>query len=110
MNFYVPFAKDGDEAEIVWAATRAFMSDLGLATTGRRIAALLLREGSCHLVEVGGETPDGEPVMVILESRDAEVFYVCTPYRGVLEGPPYVLGLTEHGRAVDFSEEVVGWA
>lgn len=42
MNFYVPFAEDALEAEMIWALTRDFLADLGLPTTRRRIAALSL--------------------------------------------------------------------
>ncbi len=62
------------------------------------------------MVEVGDLTPDGDPVLIILEARGVDVFYVCTPGHGVGEGVPFVLGLDEQGRAIDFDAEVVGWA
>ena len=49
-------------------------------------------------------------MIVILEASNTDLFYACTPWRGVLEGPPCLLGLSEDGRAIDFDEEVVGHA
>lgn len=110
MKFFVPCADDAAQAEAAWAGVRAHLFDLGLPTTRRRIHALSLHPSLRQRVEVGRDTPDGEPVLIILEASNLDVFYVCTPYRGVLEGKPYVLGLNEHGRAIDFDEEVVGQA
>ncbi len=111
MKFFVPGASECLDPEWIWAATRAGLLDLGLPTTRRRIQALALGPRGKHRLEVGGEIPDGGgPVFVILEASNVDVFYVCTPWRGVLEGPPYVLGLSEDGRAIDFDEEVAGHA
>lgn len=111
MKFFVPYAADDGEAEQVWAAVRMALLGRGLATTRRRIHALQLAEdGDRHLLEVGMSTPDGDTVHIILEAGDLDVFYVCTPSHGVLEGVPYVLGLDADNSAIDFDEEVVGHA
>ena len=53
----------------------------------------------------GLNTPaSDEPVMVILEASDVEIFYVCTYSHGVLDGVPFSLALAERGRAIDFDE------
>ena len=48
--------------------------------------------------------------MLILEASNLDVYYVCTPWNGVLGGEPFVLGLSERGRAIDFDEVVEGHA
>jgi hypothetical protein len=68
--------------------------------------------GKDHEVAVGGETPDGDDfVMVILEASNLDIFYVCTPTRGMVDDIPYPLALDDEGwRVIDFEEEVVGHA
>lgn len=98
MKFFVPYAADDAHAEQIWSDAWADLFDLGLPTAKRRIY-------------VGREVPDDfGPAMLIFEASDLDVFYVCTPYNGVLGGEPFVLGLTERGRAIDFDEVVEGHA
>lgn len=111
MKFFVPYAHDRAQAEHVWAAVRLWLSDIGLPTTRRRIRGLALEiDGVDHKLAIGENTPDGDFVMVILEASDLDLFYVCTPHRGVLKGPPLPLALHEDWRVIDFDEEVVGHA
>jgi hypothetical protein len=111
MKFVVPYAEGRAEAEQVWAGVRLWLSELGLATTRRRIEALALRIGDRdHKLAVGRKTPDGELVMAILESSDLDLFYLCTPTRGVLDDNPHPLALDEGWRVIDFDEEAVGYA
>jgi hypothetical protein len=110
MRFFVPQARDDAEAERLWAAVRGDLLDRGLPTTCRRIRALSLHPDCERLVEVGKDTPDDGPVMIILEASNLDLFYVCTPLRGALEGPPYALGLDALGYAIDFDEEAAGHA
>ena len=110
MKFFVTGSGDEADAEHLWATARVHLFELGLPTTRRRIHALSLRPDCPQRVEVSGDTPDGETVLIILEASDADLFYVCTPGRGVLGGVPFVLGLDEDGNAIDFDPEVVGWA
>jgi hypothetical protein len=110
MKFFVPWAADDDHAEQIWRDSRSDLFHLGMPTTKRRIWALSLdirRPGT--LLHVGREVPDDYgPAMLILEASDLDVYYVCTPWNGVLGGEPFVLGLGERGRAIDFEEVVEG--
>lgn len=111
MRFFIPHAADSDDAERIWAGIRLWLAELGLPTTRRRIRALSLEiDGVAHYVPVGGETPDGEVVMMILEASDNGLYYVCTPDRGMLEDIPIPMALHDEWRVIDFDEEVVGWA
>jgi len=113
VKFFVPCAHDEAEAERILAAVRLYLAELGLPTTRRRIRALgMTIEDKEHFLAVGGETPDGEDfVMVILEASNFDIFYVCTPSRGMLDDIPYPMALDdERWRANDFEEEAVGHA
>jgi hypothetical protein len=110
VKFFVPYAADDAHAEQIWSDARADLFDLGLPTTRRRIWALSLDvRNPGHLLHIGGEVPDDYgPAMLIFEASNLDVFYVCTPWNGVLGGEPFVLGLGELGRAIDFEEVVEG--
>jgi hypothetical protein len=112
MKFFVPFAQNDGHAEQIWSNARADLLDLGLPTTSRRIWALSLDvRRPDFLLHIGREVPDDYgPAMVILESSNVDVFYVCTPYNGILGGDPFTVGLDVHGRAIDFDEVVEGRA
>jgi hypothetical protein len=61
------------------------------------------------LLHIGREVPnDDGPALLIFEARNLPIYYVCTPYNGVLGGQPSKLGLTSRGRAIDFDEVVEG--
>jgi hypothetical protein len=112
VKFFVPGFECRLAAEHVWAEVRRWLAEMGLPTRPRRIRALACEiEGRDHFVAVGAEPPDDdEPVMVILEASNLDIFYVCTPSRGVLEDIPYPMWLDERWRVIDFDEEVVGHA
>lgn len=110
MKFFVPYAADDDHAEQIWSDSRADLLGLGLPTTKRRIWALSLDvRRPDFLLHIGRETPFGEgPTLIIFEASNLDVYYVCTPWCGVLGGEPHVLGLNGRGRAIDFEEVVEG--
>lgn len=108
MKFFVPLARTGDEAEYLWAGVRAVLEATGLPTTRRRIHALSLSPDCERMVEVGLDLPDDDgPVLAIFEAAGIDLFYVCTPERGI-EGPPWALGLSGQGEAIDFDEAPAG--
>lgn len=109
MRFFVPFADDDGQAEIIWSGLRERLLDLGLPTTRRRIHALSLddRRPGWRL-HIGDETPDtGEPVLVILESSDLDLYFVFTPDHGLRSGEPYPIALPDHGSAIAFAETAI---
>ena len=110
MKFFVPWAADDAHAEQIWSDSRSDLFDLGMPTTERRIWALSLdiRQPSTVL-HIGREVPDDYgPAMLIFESSNLDIYYVCTPWNGVLGGEPFPMGLGRHGRAIDFEEAVEG--
>lgn len=110
MRFFVPWACDDDHAEQIWSDSRSDLFDLGLPTTKRRIWALSLDiRTPSTLLHIGREVR-GEygPAMLILEASDMDVYYVCTPWNGVLGGEPFPMALGRRGRAIDFEEVVEG--
>lgn len=109
MKFYVPFTDDDGQAEVIWSDLRERLLDLGLPTTRRRIEALSLDDRRPDFrLEIGMKTPDtAEPVLVILEAADIDIYYVFTPHNGLVRGAPYPVGLDEHGRAIPFDENAI---
>ena len=111
MKFFIPCAAGRAEAEEIWGQLRAMLFDLGLPTTRRRIWALALgRDGDWFLLEVGMETPDGDPVLAIFEASNVDLFYAFTPRRVLHEGLPQALGLAEGAPVIDFDAGVIGHA
>jgi hypothetical protein len=112
MKFFVPYACDDAHAEQIWSDSRADLFDLGLPTTKRRIWALSLDAGKPNcLLHIGREVPgDYGPAMLIFEASNCDVYYVCTPWNGVLGGEPFAMGLSKRGRAIAFDEVVEGRA
>jgi hypothetical protein len=110
MKFFVPWAADDDHAEQIWNDSREDLLDLGMPTTKRRIWALSLDVTKPHcLLYIGREVPeDYGPAMLIFEASDADLYYVCTPWNGVLGGEPFPMALSARGRAIDFDEVVEG--
>lgn len=109
MRFHVPFTECEEQAEAIWSGLRERLLDVGVPTTRRRIRGLSLddRRPGWRL-EIGDLTPDThEPVLVILESVELDLYYVFTPAHGLLGGEPYPLALPEHGSAIDFEETAV---
>jgi hypothetical protein len=106
MKFFVPATACRHAAEEVWEAARDYLAGIGLATRRRRIHALSLAPELEHRVEVGLDLPnDPGPVAFIFEAANIDLYYVCTLGHGVFEGAPWMLGLTERGRVVEFEEE-----
>lgn len=110
MKFFVPYAANDAHAEAIWAEARADLLDRGLPTTRRRIWALDLDPSEPRAqLHIGREVPDDYgPALVILEASGIDLYYVCTPFNGILGGDPFPLALTDRGRAIDFDEVVEG--
>jgi hypothetical protein len=105
MNFFIPSAKDRDQAEIVWSVVRKGLADHGLATTPRRIRALAWAgDGETHSIAVGADPPwvECDPVLAIFEASDFDVYYVCTFGQVARERLPRVFGLDDSWSVVDF--------
>ena len=105
MEFFVPAAKGGMEAQSVWKATKKFAEEtLGWKISERRIFSIAYQhDGKEYYAEVGKPDPRiGEIVLVILES---DTYLVCTPNRGVLRGMPILVGRNEAEKIRDFQEQ-----
>ena len=102
MKFFIPGAKDDQQAKEVYAETKTLAeTTLGWSVTERRIFAITyLHEGREYHAEVGQPDPRvGETVMVILESN---AYLLCTKIRGVLWGVPVLVGHEEVLEITDF--------
>lgn len=108
MNFFIPGADESskDNCSIkVWQTIKSFLADQGYKTTDRKIQSISYRHNSKDLVNIVGETDPstGEPVFAIFEADSQQLFYCCTPNRGVFRGMPILIGNEgSKTRPVDF--------
>ena len=104
MKFFIPEAKDANQAERFWVATKTFAEKtLGWKVSNRRIFSIdFSHDGKDRYVEVGKPDPDvGEIVIAILESN---AYLVCTANRGVRRGMPLLVGKEEARQVMDFED------
>ena len=93
MKFFIPAAKNAQQAEEVYAAIAKFNN---APISDRRICALAWRHNGMSMsCEVGGEAPtyyrtSGEPVVAILDCGN--LYKVCTTNRGVVRGEAIFVG------------------
>ena len=106
--FFVPYAKDSEQAQEVWTATRKFAQEnCPNEVSENRIFSIEYRhEGSEYYTEVGQPEPrTGETVLVILKSNP---YLVCTENRGVLRGIPVLVGKNEARVVTHFKDDTEG--
>lgn len=104
-KFFIPKAKDADQAEEVWESVKKFAEkNLGWDISDRRIFSITYhKHGENYYVEIGKPDPrNGELVIAIL---DSVTYLVCTPNRGVLRGIPILVDGSELTEVTDFPRE-----
>jgi hypothetical protein len=109
MEFFIPYAKDAEQQTEVYEGIRKFVSEsMGADLSPRRIFSLTYRhEGKNYHAEVGQtHSLNGEPVIAILYEQMRDLYYVCTPNRGVLGDIPILAGAWCVERSVDFAKGV----
>jgi len=106
MKFFIPAAKDAAQEKEVYEGTRKFVSQqMGAKLSPRRIYRLeFVHEGKAYTATVG-ETFErlDERVIAILLDTVRDLYFICTPNRGVLRGDPYLAGSSEIRSVEDFN-------
>jgi len=105
MKFFIPGAKDHQQAEEVYASIKKFATTtLGWPVVDRRIFRIKYEhKGRIFHAQVGQPDPNvGEVVIAILESQ---AYLVCTANRGALRGVPILVGKNEVIEIEDFDEQ-----
>lgn len=95
MEFFIPNAKDEEQAERVYAATKEFLSrELGAVFTETRYFSIRYEHnGEEHYAEVGRpHYVNGEPVVAIIYDRKFRIYHFCTLNRGVRRGMSILVG------------------
>jgi hypothetical protein len=121
MNFFIPAAKDDEQAREIYEATRAHVTKVcGATLSPRRIFRLVHRdwdkatkirgsrktEPGLAVAQVGevyerhGVLP--EKVICILLDESRKLFYICTWGRGVKYDGPILMGANEVSESEDF--------
>ena len=102
MKFFIPTAKEDQDAQNIYEATKKFAKETSLWNiTDRKIYSIrYVHEGKEYVAKVGQIEPrTKEHVIAILESN---AFLVCTTHRGVLGGEPMLVGHEEIRSIEDF--------
>jgi len=101
MKFFVPFATTEEKQNETYQAIKKFV---GGKLSDRRIRVLQWEhDGKNFVAEVGKNTSfNNEMVMAILFSDISKSYHVCTPTRGVANGPAIRDGLGCVQGTIDF--------
>ncbi len=108
MQFFVPHARNAQDAQQVYDATKAFAKQtIGATASSRKIQRIdYIHKGMRYTAEVGQVEPrTGEEVLVILETDPSagRPYLVCTANHGVVRGDPVMVGNTEAQSITDFA-------
>lgn len=99
MKFFLPFAKNAEQAEQVYSTFTANLKILGSKLDEKRIYSLEYVHNSIEEVAMVGGTSTftGETVIAIISARESKLFYVFTPNRGLdpKDPGPFLVGENE---------------
>lgn len=105
MKFFVPAANGAEHAEKVYEGIRKFNSEqMGTTLSPRRIYRIAgVHDGKPFTATVGEQFERlREVVVAVLLDTKRNVYFICTPNRGVLRGEPYLSGAHEIRDSEDF--------
>jgi len=105
MEFFIPEADDAAQADQVYEGTQRFVSEsMGAELSDRRVYRINgVHNGRQFEARVGERFEQaGELVIAILFDPRRNLYYVCTPNRGVAQGHPYLVGANDAGDVEDF--------
>ena len=105
-KFFVPGAKGDQEAEQIRDGAIAGLRAQGLAPipASRVFRLAYVHDGKNYLAEVGKQDPSEGIIVLIFEGQGRELYFVCTPNRGVLRGSPILVGHSNVTRVEEFSQ------
>jgi hypothetical protein len=104
--FFVPYVDKEHEQEVYGAIKQHISASMGSTISGRKIFGLRYYDSEdqrhCY-VAVGEKNPiTDEVVRAILSSEG--MYYVCTPFRGILGGTPIIAGRDQVSEVIEFEE------
>jgi hypothetical protein len=105
MKFFIPAENDATKAEALYDSIRKFSTDqMGAKLSARRIYSVAgTHNGKRFTATVWGTFERlGELVIAILLDESRDLYFICTPNRGVLRGEPYLSGSNEIDHVEDF--------
>lgn len=105
MEFFFPNANSERKMEKIYQTLRLNIErGLRAELSTRRIHSLNYHHNGREEWAVVGENEkiSGEMVLAIFYEPNRQVYHVCTPYRGLLEGMPILVGQDEIRGVVDF--------
>jgi len=99
MKFFIPHESNESEAEKIYQSIKA---QYGNRITNRRIHEIhFLHDGKPFTATVGQLFfPVNEPIIAILEADPGELYFLCSPNRGVVNDSPILAGSIQN--VIDF--------
>ena len=109
MKWFIPGAKDDDEATQIYEFTKERLERQGARFVDRRIRRITYyyrKDGKTHDAEVGKKlSRNSEEVFVILYEQQRNCYHICTPNRGVIQDMAILVGGDDVKSSEDFDEE-----
>jgi len=105
MKFFVPLAKDPESALEVYSIAKSNLETQRNTTiSDRKIYSLTYTYKSKQYSAVVGEQDpiEGEVVVAIFFEPSRNLYHICTPHRGLIEGLPKLVGASDLQKFVDF--------
>ena len=94
MKFFIPKVEDAQKAERVYQGIRRFITTtMGAKLSDERIFRVSGVHKGKKLEARVGERAERviEPVIAILHDDSKNLYYVCTPNKGIIRGDPYLV-------------------
>ena len=96
MEFFIPDVDDEEEAEEMYEGIVNWAEEQRGSVVDRRIHRVKYYDGDrsrVNTVSIGDEVSQvGEHAFAILESETHDMYMICTPERGVVQGAPVMIG------------------
>jgi hypothetical protein len=106
MEFSIPDADNEEEAEEMYEGIVNWAEEQRGSVVDRRIHRVNYYDGDrdrVNIVSIGDEVPQvGERAFAILESETHDMYMICTPGRGVVQGAPVMIGDREVKSTTEF--------
>jgi len=98
MDFFIPAAKDSEQADRVYHSIKAFLieQDFSPLSDDRIYRLDSYHNGKNYKYRIGDRDQEiREPIIAILYHPARELYLVCTTNRGVARGMPILVGKSE---------------
>ena len=108
MEFHIPDTSSQEEADETYERIVRWIERLRGPVQDRRIYEIEYYDGDndrTDCIQIGDVVPQvGERAIAILQSKQRDMFMICTPTRGVIKGGPIMIGDRNVRSAIEFED------